>query len=161
MQCEICGSDIKGNAIRVNVEGSVLDVCGRCAHYGKPADKWSPVSRKMLPTERVIVTHKPRRDVFDKLEGEIIGDYAEAIRKARESQGLTIEELASKMMEKAALIRKIEREELVPEDSVRKKLEAALGIKLTEKFSSQDQRASGFIRGTTLGDVAVIRKKVK
>ena len=161
MQCEICGCDIKGNAIRVTVEGSVLDVCGKCAHYGKPADKWSPVSRKMLPTERVIITHKQRRDVFDKLEGEIIPDYAETIRKARESQGLTIEELASKMMEKAALIRKIEREELVPEDTVRKKLEAALGIKLTEKFSSQDQRGSGFIRGTTLGDVAVIRKKVK
>lgn len=161
MQCEICGSDIKGNPVRVTVEGSVLDVCGKCARYGKPADKWSPVSRKMSPTEKVIIVHKPRRDVFDKLQDEIIGDYARAIKKARESQGLTIEELASKMMEKATLLRKIEREELIPEDAVRKKLEAALNIKLTEKVSSQDQRGGGFIRGTTLGDVAVIKKKVK
>ncbi len=161
MQCEICGADIKGKPIRVVVEGSVLDVCGNCARYGKPADKWTPVSRKISPTERVIVAHKPRRDVFDKLQDEIVPDYAHVIKKARESQGLTIEELASKMMEKAALIRKIEREELIPEDTVRKKLEAALNIKLTEKFSSQDQRGGGFIRGTTLGDVAVIRKKVK
>ena len=161
MQCEICGADIKGKPIRVNVEGSVLDVCGNCARYGKPADKWTPVSRKISPTERVIVTHKPRRDVFDKLQDEIVPDYALVIKKARESQGLTIEELASKMMEKAALIRKIEREELIPEDTVRKKLETALNIKLTEKFSSQDQRGGGFISGTTLGDVAVIRKKVK
>ncbi len=161
MQCEICGSDIKGNPVRVTVEGSVLDVCGKCAHYGKPADKWTPVSRKISPTERVIVTHKPRRDVFDKIQDEIIPDYAEIIKKGRESLGLTIEELASKMMEKATLLRKIEREELIPEDAVRKKLETALNIKLTEKVSSQDQRGGGFIRGTTLGDVAIIRKKGK
>ncbi len=161
MQCEICGADIKGKPIRVVVEGSVLDVCGNCARYGKPADKWTPVSRKISPTERVIVTHKPRRDVFDKLRDEIIPDYAQAIKKAREAQGLAIEALASKMMEKATLIRKIEREELIPEDTVRKKLEAALNIKLTERISSQDQKGGGFIRGTTLGDVAVIRKKAK
>jgi putative transcription factor len=161
MQCEICGSDIKGNPIRVTVEGTVLDVCGKCAHYGKPQDKWTPVSRKISPAERVIAAHKPKRDIFDKLEDEIITDYAQVIKKARESMGLTIEELASKIMEKATLIRKIEREELIPEDAVRKKLETTLNIKLTEKFSSHDQRGGGFIRGTTLGDVAVIRKKAK
>lgn len=161
MQCEICGSDIKGNPIRVTVEGTVLDVCGKCAHYGKPQDKWTPVSRKLTPTEKVIVTHRPKRDVFDRLEDEIIPDYALAIKKARESQGLTIEELASRMMEKATLIKKIEREELIPEDTIRKKLETTLNIKLTEKVSSKDQRGGGFIRGTTLGDVAIIKKKIK
>ena len=161
MECEICGTEIKGNPIRVTVEGTILDVCSKCAHYGKPQDKWTPVSRKMAPTERVIVSHRPKRDAFDKLDDEILPDYARVIRKARESQGLTIEELASKMMEKATLIRKIEREELVPEDTVRKKLETTLNIKLTERVSSQDQRGGGFIRGTTLGDVAIIRKKGK
>jgi len=161
MQCEICGTDIKGNPIRVTVEGTVLDVCGSCARYGKPADKWTPVSRKMSPTEKVIVTRKPRRDAFDKLEDEINPDYAQIIKKAREEQGLTIEELASKMMEKSTLLRKIERAELIPEDSVRKKLETTLNVKLTERVSSQDQRGGGFIRGTTLGDVAIIRKKAK
>jgi putative transcription factor len=161
MECEICGTEVKGNPIRVTVEGTILDVCSKCAHYGKPQDKWTPVSRKMAPTERVIVTHRPKRDAFDKLEDEILPDYAQVIRKARESHGLTIEELASKMMEKATLIRKIEREELVPEDTVRKKLETTLNIKLTERVSSQDQRGGGFIRGTTLGDVAIIRKKGK
>lgn len=161
MECEICGTEIKGNPIRVTVEGTILDVCSKCAHYGKPQDKWTPVSRKMAPTERVIVSHRPKKDAFDKLDDEILTDYAHVIRKARESQGLTIEELASKMMEKATLIRKIEREELVPEDTVRKKLETTLNIKLTERVSSQDQRGGGFIRGTTLGDVAIIRKKGK
>ncbi|HLB69960.1 MAG: multiprotein bridging factor aMBF1 [Candidatus Methanoperedens sp.] len=161
MQCEICGNDIKGSPVRVTVEGTVLDVCGKCARYGRPADKWSPVSRKMAPVERVIVTRRPRRDVFDKLQDEIVPDYARIIKQARESHGLTVEELASRIMEKSALIRKIEREELVPEDTVRKKLETELNIKLTEKISMHDQRGGGFIRETTLGDVAIIRKKSK
>lgn len=161
MQCEICGSEIKGNSIRVTVEGTVLDVCGKCARYGKPTDKWTPVSRKMAPTEKVIITRKPKRDAFDRFEDEILPDYAQIIKKGRESQGLTIEELAAKMMEKSTLLKKIEREELVPEDTIRKKLETTLNIKLTEKISSQDQRGGGFIRGTTLGDVAIIRKKAK
>lgn len=161
MQCEICGCDIKGNALRISTEGAELEVCGKCAQYGKPSDKRSPVSRKLSPTERVMVTHKPKRDAFDRLQEDIITDYANVIRKARESQSLTIEELASKLMEKATLIRKIERQELVPEDAMRKKLETALNIKLTEKVSSQDQRPGGFIRGTTLGDIAIIRKKGK
>lgn len=161
MDCEICGAQIKGNANRVTVEGTVLDVCGKCAHYGKPQDKWTPVSRKMTPAEKILITHRPKRDAFDKMEDEIIPDYAQAIKKARESLGLTIEDLASKMMEKATLIRKIEREELIPEDTVRRKLENTLNIKLTEKVTSKDQRGGGFIRGTTLGDVAIIRKKGK
>ncbi len=161
MQCEICGSEIKGSPNRVTVEGTILDVCGKCARYGKPADKWTPVSRKISPTEKVIVTRRPRRDVFDKLEDEIIPEYAKIIKQARESQGLTVEDLASKIMEKSTLLKKIEREELIPEDAVRKKLETALNLKLTEKISTQDQRGGGFIRGTTLGDVAIIRKKAK
>jgi putative transcription factor len=161
MDCEICGSEIKDNPTRVTVEGTVLDVCSKCAHYGKPQDKWMPVSRKMTPTEKVIVSYKPKRDAFDKLDDEINSDYAQIIRKARESRGLTIEDLGAKMMEKATLIRKIERKELIPEDTIRKKLETTLNIKLTEKVSSKDQRGGGFIRGTTLGDVAIIRKKGK
>ena len=64
MECEICGSEIKGNPIRVTVEGTVLDVCGKCAHYGKPQDKWTPVSRKMAPTERVIVITQAKKGCF-------------------------------------------------------------------------------------------------
>lgn len=75
----------------------------------------------------------------------------EIIRKVREAQGLTIEELASKMMEKSALLRKIECEELIPEDAVRKKLETILNIKLTEKVSSQVNEETGLFGNYTWG----------
>lgn len=161
MQCEICGSEIKDKPVKVTLEGAALDACSKCAHYGKPADKWSPVSRKISPTEKVFSSRKPKRDVFDKIEDEINQDYAHIIKNARESQHFTIEQLAARIKEKAMLLRKIEREELVPEDNLRKKLESELNIKLTERYSHEDQRGSGFIRGTTLGDVAIIKKKAK
>jgi len=160
MQCEICGNDIKGNPVRVSVEGTNLEVCKQCAHYGKPSDKWSPVSRKVSPIEKVVVTRKPRKDIFDRLD-EINPEYAHIIRKAREERGLSIEDLASKIMEKVSLLKKIERGELIPEDSVRKKLENVLNVQLTEKFSVEMQHSSGFVKGTTLGDVAIIKKKTK
>jgi len=161
MQCEICGSDIKDKPVKITLEGATLNVCGKCSHYGQPSNIRSPVSRKISPIAKVFSPRKPKRDVFDKLGDEINPDYAGIIKNARESQHLTIEQLASRIKEKVMLLRKIEREELVPEDNLRKKLESELNIKLTEKYASEDQRGSGFIRGTTLGDVAIIRKKAK
>lgn len=161
MQCEICGSETTDKPVKVTLEGATLNVCGKCSHYGKPTDKWSPVSRKMSPTGKSFSPRKPSRTKFDRTEDEINQDYAEIIKNARESQHLTIEQLASKIKEKVMLLRKIERDELVPEDNLRKKLESELHIKLTEKYSSEDQRGSNFVRGTTLGDVAIIRKQSK
>ena len=54
---------------------------------------------------------------------EIVPDYGQKIRVAREGLGLSPEDLGAKIKEKAALIKKIEREEISPEDRIRKKLE--------------------------------------
>ncbi|MFQ6119020.1 MAG: multiprotein bridging factor aMBF1 [Methanosarcinales archaeon] len=134
MQCELCGKEIKGKAHYVKIEGSELNVCDRCVQYGQEIDKWAPVSRKVTPTKRMIKTRKQKRDIFDKITDEIVSDYNIIIREAREKHGLTQDELALKIKEKASLIKKIERGEIIPEDSVIKKLERALDIKLTEKI---------------------------
>jgi len=159
MQCEICGADIWGKPVKIRVEGSELEVCGACAKYGRPEDTWQPVGRKMAPRERTVLTRRHKKNIFDTITDEIISDYGKTIREARGAMGLTVEDLGRKIMEKAALLRKIERGELVPEDSVRKKLEAALNIKLTERVKVDEQRSGGFIKGTTLGDVAIIKRK--
>ncbi|HID27619.1 MAG: multiprotein bridging factor aMBF1 [Methanosarcinales archaeon] len=135
MQCELCGKEIKGKAHYVKIEGSELNVCDRCVQYGQEIDKWAPVSRKVTPTKRMIKTRKQKRDIFDKITDEIVSDYNIIIREAREKHGLTQDELALKIKEKASLIKKIERCEIIPEDRVIKKLERALDIKLTEKVN--------------------------
>ena len=70
--------------------------------------------------------------MFDQMTDELLSDYGFAIRRAREVRGMSQEELALAIKEKASLLKKLEREDLRPTDGVRKKLERVLGISLTE-----------------------------
>ena len=149
MQCEICGSNIRGKAHRVILEGTELSVCDACAKYGHevkqvpkatapgtgrtPAGKMGKVPVGRVPAGITFRTGSRRRpDMFDQMTDELLSDYGFAIRRAREARGMSQEELALAIKEKASLLKKLEREDLRPEDSVRKKLERVLGISLTE-----------------------------
>jgi putative transcription factor len=158
-QCEICGTQIQGSPNRIVIDGSALDVCKSCARFGKPEDKWSPVARKIVPIERAFTVRKPKpHDHFKDLV-EIVPEFGKRIRNARESLSLTPEELGVRIKEKAALIKKIEREEIVPEDDIRKKLERELKIKLTDEATEARVKSAGGAKGLTLGDIANIKRK--
>jgi putative transcription factor len=161
MQCEICGAEIRGKPICVTIDNSELQVCQKCAQYGKPVDKRTPVSRKVSPVVRTVTRteKKQKKDFFDILKEELLDDYAHIIRDAREAKGWSQEDLAENIKEKATLIKKIERSEIVPEDSVRKKIEHALNIKLTERVDSSGQEVSHLMKDTTLGDIVKIKRK--
>ena len=141
MQCEICGSNIRGKAHRVILEGTELNVCDACAKYGhevKQVPKATAAGTGRVPAGKVPAgitfrTRSRRRpDMFDQMTDELLSDYGFAIRRAREARGMSQEELALAIKEKASLLKKMEREDLRPTDSVRKKLERVLGISLTE-----------------------------
>lgn len=149
MQCEICGSNIRGKAHRVILEGTELSVCDACAKYGHevkqvpkatapgtgrtPAGKMGKVPAGRVPAGITFRTGSRRRpDMFDQMTDELLSDYGFAIRRAREARGMSQEELALAIKEKASLLKKLEREDLIPEDNIRKKLERVLGISLTE-----------------------------
>jgi putative transcription factor len=158
-QCEICGAEISGPPQRIVIDRSTLEVCKSCARFGKPEDKWSPVPKKMVPVERAFTVQRPKpRDHFKDLV-ELVPDFGRKIREARESMGLSVEELGARIKEKAPLLKKIEREDISPEDGVRKKLERELKIKLTDQASEARMKSSGASRGLTLGDIASIKRK--
>ncbi|GAA0201121.1 hypothetical protein GCM10009000_014090 [Halobacterium noricense] len=93
--------------------------------------------------------------MFDDMD-EIVQDYDDRIRDARESSGLSQEDLAKDLNEKASLIRKLERGDMLPSDRVQKKLEKKLEISLTAgSAGADDEEWSGgsSTGGTTLGDV--------
>jgi putative transcription factor len=93
--------------------------------------------------------------MFDQMD-EVAQDYDTRIRQARESRGLSQEDLAKKLNEKASLIRKLERGDVLPSDGVQRKLERELDISLVEGAASDDETewSSGSSSGgTTLGDV--------
>lgn len=92
--------------------------------------------------------------MFDDLE-EVAQDYDDRIRKGREKQGLTQEELANKLNEKASLIRKLEQGQTLPSDDIQSKLESALDISLSAGGIDEDTDWDGSSTAgeTTLGDV--------
>ncbi len=147
--CEICGTEIKGRPHRIRIERSELSVCSDCARYG---DTLTPtVEMKKARTKM-----PKRRIVYD--VDEIISNYPQVIREARQTRNLTVEELAANIKEKASLIKRIERGKIIPEESVRKKLERFLDIKLTTHIEKVGLTHST-PKTLTLGDVATIKRK--
>ena len=165
-ECEICGKKTKVPTTAVKIEGAEFKTCGDCTKLGTVIEKRpAPVGKAYgtpAPTRYGSTTEsqKPRpKNYFAGLENELIEDYDVQIKKAREAKGLSQEDLALKIKEKASLIKKIERKEIHPEESVMKKLERELGIKLTESFDSSETFQHRQTGSATLGDIAFVKKK--
>ena len=162
-QCEICGTEIKGRPAKVNIEGSELEVCSKCAQYGTSVEtRTQPKQQVPGKTTTAKKTEKkpyPKKTKFEGPTYELVDGYDQIIRDTREQLEWTQEELAAKIKEKESLIKKIERGEIVPEDSVRKKLERALNIQLTEKVEEIDMGGEGTSKNTTLGDIVKIKRE--
>ena len=92
------------------------------------------------------------RDPMDDIE-TLAADYDERVREAREAAGLTQEDLADELNEKASLIRKIEGGDMRPSEDVRGELERRLEISLTEEVGGTDWDGGGSGDGYTLGDI--------
>ncbi|PSP99569.1 TIGR00270 family protein [Halobacteriales archaeon QS_4_70_19] len=171
VQCEMCGTET-GAPKTVKIEGAELEVCADCADFGTEvrtessssgSTKYSTSSSSSssgggqssgTASSSSDGSGSRRRDMFDDME-EVAQDYDQRIRKARESEGLSQEDLASQLNEKASLIRKLETGDMLPSDSVQKKLERALDISLTEGADDEETEWEGSSSAgtTTLGDV--------
>jgi TIGR00270 family protein len=168
-ECEICGKKTKFPTTAVKVEGAEFKACAECTKLGTVIEKRPPPQTgKAYGTPAPIKYGTPAyggapkakpKNYFAGLENEIVEDYDAVIKKGREAKGLSQEDLALKIKEKATLIKKIERKEIHPEESVIQKLEKELNIKLTESFDSSETFKSKGSAETTLGDIAFVKKK--
>ncbi len=172
MQCEMCGETVRGAPKLVRVEGAELQVCSKCEKFGTEVQQ---VRRTDLKVPARGTATKPalsaagtqaqswhKRDMFDFMGGEVVDDYAVRIRTARMEKGLSQKDLAMQMKEKEHLIKKIENSELMPEDTVRKKLEKVLEIKLIDAppETEVEKKVPGNLT-PTFGDLTIIRKVKK
>ncbi|ELZ26156.1 XRE family transcriptional regulator [Halogeometricum pallidum JCM 14848] len=170
-QCEMCGKE-RPSLTTVKVEGAELELCDDCSQFGTEvrtessssgSTKYSTSSSSGSSSSSDSSgsgssgggggSSQRRRDMFDDMD-EIAGDYDDRIRDAREERGMSQEDLASALNEKASLIRKLERGDILPPDKVRKKLERKLEISLVEGGDDEENEWSGgSSTTTTLGDV--------
>lgn len=143
MQCEMCGTDT--NLVKTSIEGSELNVCNKCANFGKIINK-----------PRTIV-FKPKPATFNKnssLTLSIIPNYASVIKSKRESLELNQEDLAKKLNEKWSVIQKIESNSFKPSFDLARKLERFLKIELVEQIKEEQiENIKQSSEVFTLGDI--------
>jgi len=175
VQCEMCGTETTSPKT-IKVEGAELDVCESCTDFGTEVrtEESSSTSTKYSTSSSSSGSSGSsgtssggtssrsggsgggsRRDMFDEMD-EVAQDYDQRIRSARESAGLSQEELASQLNEKASLIRKLEHGETLPSDGVQTKLERNLDIELSaggDEPEETDWEGGSSSGEYTLGDV--------
>ena len=155
LYCEVCGRPIKGQGHRVLLDGAEVIVCDDCYAKLVKSNRAVPVTRK---PQRVTAPPRPRRTGTEMLE--VVDDYPEVIRRAREQRGWTTAVLAQKLRVSEDLIRRIEGGKVKPTIDLAKKMEALLKVKLLQPVEYEEsEEAKGPAPDTlTFGDVAVVRR---
>lgn len=137
MLCEMCGEEVESTS-RIRVEGTVLRLCPDCAKFGKAVDP--PVT---APTPGLAPRPAPRapvgsasrrseeRDLFSEIpEMELAPDWPKRLRVAREARQWTPEDLGKRLNEKKSVVLKLESGSFHPPDSLVRKLEHMLAVRL-------------------------------
>ena len=157
MICELCGAEVP-HTKNVAIESTVLAVCSNCAKFGDEVT--TPVVRRgsMPPVIAQRLEARQRRltprDVYAEAgEMELAEDFPQRIRRAREDRGWKQADLGAKINEKVSVISALESGAISPGDSLVRKLEHALGIKLKEKVVPVAMKKAAAAGSLTLGDL--------
>lgn len=149
--CQLCGEETDSTT-KAKIEGAVLQVCGSCAEMGEEVETKSKKQKKKKSSRKNRTSRKRNEEV-------LIDDYGKKVKKARESQELSISELSDQLNEKESLLKKIEQQELKPEKSLAQKLEKKFNLELYTVPEAWDQDTdTGDDRSATLGDVADVKE---
>ncbi len=179
--CEMCGRAVDKRQVKtVFVEGALLRVCNDC--YSKimirkgakvsieqsrgPAARRSDIVKPVLRQRRSSVSRAAtvaRRSRASRSyeRYELVEDFAERVRRARERLGWSTRVLAMKVKESETTIKRIESGRLRPTIDLARRLEEVLGVKLLvpaidEEIFSDSKGVKG--AGVTLGEIVNIRE---
>jgi len=122
MECELCGGN-SSKLSMVAIDGARMMACSGCAPLGNEVKVAVPAQER-----KSTFSYRPSRKLEEATE--VVEDLGMQVRKAREKRGLTREELAKKIFEKASVMHRIESGHYVPDDRTRRKLEKELGVRL-------------------------------
>jgi len=151
MQCELCGKTCDCKA--ASIDGVIMMLCPSCIKHGEIVQ----ITKPSTPTQKPLldrIKKPPVKDIYKDMTKELVSNWNELIKKAREKKGLKREELGFKIGERTVTISKIENGDLRPSDKVIEKIEKELGIKLFEEVSETSTKisTSSSTSRLTLGD---------
>ena len=135
-ECNICGN--KNANRRARIEGVILTVCNNCVKLGEemPAVRITPVKKIQLQEIKTV----------------LVSDFHKIIRRNRENRGMTQQELAKRLNEKASIIKRIE-EGWEPSMVLVKRLEKFFNIELIEEIQKKNVSEKQEQERLTIGDV--------
>ena len=147
--CELCGR--KEAEVRAVVEGSTLAVCSNCSRYGRVIGRLSALAPAQPKPQRQPAAKQPEAPET------VVPEYADIIKRKRESMGMKHDEFAKMLGERESLIAHIERGDTVPGIDLARKMEKILRVQLVgkaeESYSTLKRRQDAM----TIGDL--VRKK--
>lgn len=163
MRCEVCGRKIYGKPYRALIEGAKLTVCMECSRHGTLL-KEEVKPKKITLKPKVSLSKTPKlKEASINTSMELIENFDQKIRQAREKLGLSHEELGKKINEKVSLLKKVETRKIKPDNKLAAKLEYTLKIKLLvpvqEEKITQPKLPKSSNRELTLGDLIQLNKK--
>ena len=167
-ECPVCGGIIWGRGQRVLLEGAKITVCDNCAQHGKKIYK-PPTNAKTTKPRQGRPRSTARKQSLKPRgieELEIVLDYAKRIRNVRNSLNLNQDQFAQKLNEKPSLLKRIETGKVEPTIKLAKKILKVYNIQLIKKaddteFNVQETKFMKRSAGSSLGDIAYIKKKSK
>jgi putative transcription factor len=166
MLCELCGAEVPRTKL-VMVEGAAVNVCGKCEKFSSSAAVKTKDGEVVLPdvAQRLDSREKRRkeRDIYQTPgEKELVTDYSERIRMARQKMGMNQEELGRLINEKKGVIVNLENGSMIPNDKLISTLCRTLNITLMEvPQEAEEQKKAEYSRGLTLGDFIKVKEKKK
>ena len=139
INCDLCGK-VEENLVKAKIESVELDVCPACSKFGKviaPVHRPSPREQHRQFQKQMKANEKEEKTEL------LVENYAELIKKKRESFGLSQKDFASKINEKESTIHHIETGKLEPNIALARKLEKMLGIKIIEEYRETNETKIG------------------
>ncbi len=161
LYCEMCGSRIVGRPYRAVVDGVEMILCASCYLKLMRSGRAQPVretpKRVGVEPRRARRSPRPRRVSLELYD--IVEDYPERIREAREAKGWSLKTLAQKLRISEAMLRKIESGKMKPSIDLARRIEKVLKIKLLVPTElEEDYETPPPEGGLTLGDVVIVRR---
>ena len=150
MACDM--SKTKGKLYKVYVEGAELTLCKDCSKFGEVVEQ--------VQQESHVSAKKPKQFEGPEVMEILSEDYADKIKRKRESLGLNQKDFAEKLNEKESLIQKLETGHLEPSIDLAKKMEKSLGLKILEQYEEKHEKQNNRERAETftIGDFIKIKK---
>lgn len=119
-ECEVCGKSVPRTK-RAEIDNVIFEVCDECASLGK-----------VLPRERKVLIRKRREAMEPEEPRELVHDFAQRVRGAREKRGLRQEEASKRMGVSSSTLKRVEGGSRMDDDTMRR-IQRFYGINLYEK----------------------------